>query len=78
MIKGRYVCQIEVDFSFSDDDMKQKHTASFEEMRKRLMTGRVDEMFKEKAEDYFYMGCPKAVVTRQYADIRQEGEEHED
>lgn len=65
MIKGRYVCQIEVDFMYDE----KKLEIDYGKVRDRLMSDWMEKTLMEKTEEIFEYGHPKITVTRQYADI---------
>lgn len=69
MIKGRYVCQVEVDFAY-EEDKEDKSRLKYGELYDRLMASDWMEMaFHVGAEEIFEYGNPEITVTRQYADI---------
>ena len=63
MNKGRYVCQIEVDFTIPE---------KYSMLKDRIVNGWIEEILECKVADIFEHGNPKVTVTRQYADIVQE------
>ena len=65
MIKGRYVCQIEVDFEYDEEKLK----IYYGDLCDRLMSDWMEQTFTAKVEGIFESGNPKITVTRQYADI---------
>lgn len=69
MIKGRYVCQVEVDFAY-EEDKEDKPRNKYGELHDRLMASDwMERAFYAKAEEIFEYGNPEITVTRQYADI---------
>lgn len=70
MIKGRYVCQIEVNFVYDEEKLK----IEYGELCDRLMGDWMEKTFQSKTEEIFESGNPKIIVTRQYADIVQGAE----
>ena len=71
MIKGRYVCQIEVDFLYDEE----RWETDYDDMHDRLMSNWMEKTFMIKTEEIFAQGCPKITVTRQYADITRGAEQ---
>ena len=65
MIKGRYVCQVEVDFEYDEEILE----LDYDNMRDRVMSDWMERTFTAKTEEIFAHGCPKITITRQYADI---------
>jgi len=70
MIKGRYVCQVEVDFEYDED----KLNITYGEVCDRLMSDWMERAFQARIAEIFKGGDANITVTRQYADI-VEGEQ---
>ncbi|WP_298535726.1 hypothetical protein [uncultured Methanobrevibacter sp.] len=70
MIKGRYVAQIEIDFSYirlSENQYEMAHA--------KLYSGWMEEAIEHHLNEIFYSANPQIKVTRQLADICKEGDE---
>ncbi len=72
MIKGRYVCQVEVDFEYDEKDLKIKYA----ELHDRVMGDWINHAMQEAVVEVFKgMDSGFITVTKQFADITQEGEQ---
>lgn len=73
MIKGRYVCQVEVDFEYDRRELRQ---VPFPEVHDRITGEWIDKTVSEAIASIFHSGNPKITVTKQYADVYEvEGEQ---
>lgn len=70
MIKGRYVCQVEVDFGYD----KEKLEIKYNKLHDVMMSDWMERTFQAKVAEIFESGNPQITVTRQYADIMEERE----
>lgn len=73
MIKGRYVCQVEMDFEY--DDKIHGEDVNIEDVRARLTDGWMDDMVRIECSGLLDEARSREVkVTRQYADVVQVGD----
>lgn len=68
MIKGRYVCQVEVDFQYDNQEKK----IMYKELRDRLYGEWINTAISEAVEEVFYGGNPRIIVTRMLGDVKNE------
>lgn len=73
MIKGRYVCQVEIDFEY--DDKIHGEDINIKDVWAALMDGRMDDLVRVECFGLLDGARSRGVkVTRQYADVVQLGD----
>lgn len=71
MIKGRYVAQIEIDFSYHSNPSKSEFEFSYDKLHSDWM----EKAIKYHLNEIFYGGNTQIKVTKQLADIYKVGDE---
>ena len=74
MIKGRYVVQIVVDFSYD----KEPDEKTYKKLQERFASSWVEDVLKYWMTRIFCNGKPQIKVTRQLADIVRSDEDASD
>lgn len=71
IIKGRYVCQIEVNFEYDEDELNIEYGKLYD----KFMSDWMERTVQKQVEEIFEGGNLEIIVTRQYADIVRKEEE---
>lgn len=69
-VKGRYVCQIEVNFKYGEDELN----IEYKELYDKFMSDWMERIVQKQVAEIFEGGNLEITVTRQYSDIRKGAE----